>query len=73
MAATSTKPEELLATHQKAWEELWGENIIELDGDDFVRRAINASLYNILSATDETWSTGPNPNPNPNPLSNLNS
>ena len=32
--------------------------MIEFEGDDFVKHAINATLYIILSGHDETFSTG---------------
>ena len=37
----------LLPTHVEAWRETWSQSIIEFEGDDFVKRAINSTLCEI--------------------------
>ena len=57
-AATGSPGSSLLQSHRAAWLDTWSQSIIEFEGDDFVQRAINATLYIILSGHDETFSTG---------------
>ena len=57
-AGTPGSPTGLLQSHRAAWLDTWSQSVIEFEGDDFVQRAINATLYIILSGHDETFSTG---------------
>ena len=46
-AADPTVAATLLPTHVEAWRETWSQSIIEFEGDDFVKRAINSTLCEI--------------------------
>jgi hypothetical protein len=56
--SSSSPSPPLLPSHHAAWLDTWSLSIIEYEGDDFVRHAINATLYIILSGHDDTFSTG---------------
>ena len=57
-SAVATGMVALRTMHQEAWLAAWGEVRLEIDGDDFIRRSVNATLYYLLSGHDDTCSTG---------------
>ena len=58
--ATQLGAAALRASHTAAWQEMW-ENRIEVEGNDTLASAVNASLYFILSSIREDWKYGLSP------------
>ena len=57
---TAAGAERLLAEHVQAWSVLW-ESGAEVEGDEGLARAINGSLYFILSSIRDDWEYGLSP------------
>ncbi|HYE37100.1 glycoside hydrolase family 65 protein [Methylocaldum sp.] len=57
----NSDPEEVIATHARAWEKRWRESDVEIDGDGALQKALRFACYHLIGAAnpeDERVSIG---------------